>query len=467
MEPGRNLADFDLDEDGKISFDEFLAYYAPSIKNLLRVQPSANRDNLAEKMTDGMFKLLDRDGDGKLSKAELNEAEKLIALFDQNEDECLSALEIVPNLFSSAQTPASTNKFNPLAAARPQPNEPLQFYRVGTITDAVVEQFLLRYDKDKNLRLSKAESGFDDDTFNALDKDGSGELTISELMAWKDLPPDINLELSLSQKQDECAIKFLPLPDGKPAPLVAAVKVSASGKAFVHMGRQQIDLSVFGNAAVQAAPNQSYLPLFEQADPDNKGYIEEKNLLGPQFQFLRVIFDVVDRDGDGKVTKQEFINYFELQKSFTSVPLILTHLTQTPSLFSLIDTDGDGRLSVRELRNSWNRLKDLEPAGTEHITRSALRPHVTVRFVRVNQNLLAVAGTNYNPNVQTPTKGPLWFRKMDRNSDGDLSRSEFPGRPEEFNKLDLDHDGLISLEEAEAAEKHYRKAKVEKKIERK
>jgi hypothetical protein len=45
---------------------------------------------------------------------------------------------------------------------------------------------------------------------------------------------------------------------------------------------------------------------------------------------------------------------------------------------------------------------------------------------------------------------------MDRNGDGDVSRTEFPGRPEDFDKIDLDHDGLISLEEAEAAEKQYR-----------
>ena len=41
---------------------------------------------------------------------------------------------------------------------------------------------------------------------------------------------------------------------------------------------------------------------------------------------------------------------------------------------------------------------------------------------------------------------------MDRNGDGDVSRREFLGTPEEFKKLDLDGDGLISREEAEKAE---------------
>jgi hypothetical protein len=46
-------------------------------------------------------------------------------------------------------------------------------------------------------------------------------------------------------------------------------------------------------------------------------------------------------------------------------------------------------------------------------------------------------------------RGPVWFRKMDRNGDGDVSRREFLGTPEEFDKIDTDHDGLISVEEAE------------------
>jgi hypothetical protein len=37
---------------------------------------------------------------------------------------------------------------------------------------------------------------------------------------------------------------------------------------------------------------------------------------------------------------------------------------------------------------------------------------------------------------------------MDRNGDGDVSRKEFVGRPEDFPKLDADGDGLIDPEEA-------------------
>ena len=45
--------------------------------------------------------------------------------------------------------------------------------------------------------------------------------------------------------------------------------------------------------------------------------------------------------------------------------------------------------------------------------------------------------------------GPLWFRKLDRNRDGDVSRKEWMFSEEEFRRIDTDGDGLISVEEAE------------------
>jgi Ca2+-binding EF-hand superfamily protein len=45
----------------------------------------------------------------------------------------------------------------------------------------------------------------------------------------------------------------------------------------------------------------------------------------------------------------------------------------------------------------------------------------------------------------------VWFRKMDRNRDGDVSRKEFLFAAEEFRRLDRDGDGLISAAEAAKA----------------
>ena len=109
--------------------------------------------------------------------------------------------------------------------------------------------------------------------------------------------------------------------------------------------------------------------------PDNgRGYLTERDIAGPQFQAIRVLFDMIDRDADGKMTRAEFDAFFALQRSFTSLPLSLVHSAQTPSLFQVLDSNGDGRLSVREVRNAWTRLIALEPNAREYVTPAALAP---------------------------------------------------------------------------------------------
>jgi hypothetical protein len=52
---------------------------------------------------------------------------------------------------------------------------------------------------------------------------------------------------------------------------------------------------------------------------------------------------------------------------------------------------------------------------------------------------------------QAALSGPVWFQRMDRNRDGDVSSREFLGSAEIFQRLDADQDGLLSAVEAEAA----------------
>ena len=101
----------------------------------------------------------------------------------------------------------------------------------------------------------------------------------------------------------------------------------------------------------------------------------------------------------------------------------------------------------------------------EFITKAALQPQIVIRYTRSRSAAQATSASSNGfvgvaiENVPSTAKGPLWFRKMDLNGDGDVSRTEFPGSPADFDKIDLDHDGLISLEEAEIADKRYRAGK--------
>ena len=94
------FAEMDVNRDGRIQFAELAAYYAPAAGRMISAQANPIRDPYAETMTDELFKLLDTDHDGRLSRHELNAIENFFATLDADEDECLSALEIVPNLLN-------------------------------------------------------------------------------------------------------------------------------------------------------------------------------------------------------------------------------------------------------------------------------------------------------------------------------------------------------------------------------
>jgi Ca2+-binding EF-hand superfamily protein len=54
---------------------------------------------------------------------------------------------------------------------------------------------------------------------------------------------------------------------------------------------------------------------------------------------------------------------------------------------------------------------------------------------------------------QPASEGPIWFQKMDRNHDGEVSLREFLGPISVFRRLDTNGDGRLDLHEAQSAQK--------------
>jgi Ca2+-binding EF-hand superfamily protein len=456
------LADADRDGDGGVSFEEYAAYYRKSRAQVMRLDPVQPDVNNNAAVTEALFKLFDADGNGRLTKAEVAAVEKLIHTRDADEDECLSVAELLPELSSPQfrfRVPVARTGTAPRPVAEPA-RRMVDVYAAGLIPGTTTQQVIKRYDTDGDFELTRAEIGFDDATFRRLDADGNGKLDGEELDVWRTGAPDLELTLSMAPKAADCGARVLDEPAA--AARGFNIKQSERGRLVLHVGRQPIDFWTFAplGATGQPALKKQYGYMFTQA-AGKKDHVLEADLGGAnavQFQFLRVVFEAADRNGDGKLTRPEFDAYFDLQEGFRNLSLNLTPSVQTPSLFQLLDENRDGRLSVRELRTAWNRLVVLEDVGAEVVTRNIIQPAVTLRLGRATDrnfvNQAVMPGYMQNPNQPAaPTKGPLWFRKMDRNGDGDVSRTEFLGTREEFDAIDADRDGLISLDEAEAWEK--------------
>jgi hypothetical protein len=103
------------------------------------------------------------------------------------------------------------------------------------------------------------------------------------------------------------------------------------------------------------------------------------------------------------------------------------------------DTDKDGFIAQKELPRQFQ------------LTLS--------HGLRVGNARFAVVGaprSRFDSLPGSGKKGPVWFRKMDKNGDGDVSRREFLGSDEDFRRIDTDGNGLIDVEEAERADARLR-----------
>jgi hypothetical protein len=95
------------------------------------------------------------------------------------------------------------------------------------------------------------------------------------------------------------------------------------------------------------------------------------------------------------------------------------------------DADGDGRVSADEI--PYHFQVTLSRGALSGLIGDAADPGPRPMTT---------------PRPSPPDAGPDWFRLMDRNQDGDVSRREFLGPREQFDRLDRDRDGLIDAREA-------------------
>jgi Ca2+-binding EF-hand superfamily protein len=413
----------------------------------------------ADALNQAFFNLLDTNKDGKLSREELAEAASILMTRDQNDDEMIEPFELA--------RPAPFDEREVFVAPYDREQIVVPTFRAVYPADRQSElarQLLVRYgryDKKKDYspprRLTAKQIGLDEATFRQLDADENGELDIEELARFAERPPDVELIVRFGKRD----AKELPLEIavGKEQALAAILKLTKDGAVLLDLGLTQVEAQARAENTLQAV-RERFQALFKEADQDNNGYLDEKEASrSPVFSAL---FKALDADGDGKVYEKELMAYVDEQLGVMAATMTFRFSDESKGFFDLLDTDGDGRLSVREMRNAVNLIALLDRDGDGAISKAEIprRRQVTLEQGAGGASILSPPApakfVGGRPKRMTDLKGPLWFQKMDLNRDGDVSRREFLGTNEQFNKIDTDGDGLISLEEASAYEKKKR-----------
>lgn len=431
-----------------VAFDDFAEYFR-RIAPPLSLVVGAGRTSAGQ----ALFPLLDANGDQQLTADELNAAESRLRNRDFDDNESLTRAELVdaPNTSLAAVAQAvEERQSSPLPTAGP-------FALLDrTPGETVARALLAEYDRDGNRRLSTSgEAAEITPTAGQLVRLGGAagdEITAEQLARFSDGAPDLELKIelgkvSLTSRRLGGARSRRPAADAAPARLKQRPDGSwdvTLDDAHLYLRRNNRD----------PAKNADTGPGFSTFDADNNGYLDEKELAAATN--LPGDFESIDTDRDGKIFAGEFNAYIDRRNRASSVRLLLEVFDQGQELFDQLDENHDHRLSTRELQAAAEAIGQIDANHDGRLSAGEIPQQVVLELSR-NTPGGAVAerrSIRGGDRVRVVAKrGPSWFQKMDRNDDGEVSPREFLGASDLFERFDRDRDGVIDVNEAEAAKK--------------
>ncbi|MBX9677916.1 MAG: EF-hand domain-containing protein [Gemmataceae bacterium] len=410
---------------------DFMAFYMNNGAGPISFSPS---QPFQDPQSQQLFAQLDRDNDGKLSKAELDAADQLVRKLDADDDETVSALELSgQNVNQMARFGGGMMGLN----AAP-PTTQANVFLLGS--KGALQTCFERLDKNGDGKLTNEEFSVPANQFETLDTDEDGTLSIAELRRWADQAPDAEWGVTWNGNTAEV-----------PGGIAKSVRTADMEMQFVPLSRM-----VFPK---NGTPSTYYMNLFKAADATKKGFLLAAELQQPQNQILLRLFKLLDRDTNGKLTENEVQAFVDLQTEALASHVTLAFADQGRGLFQMLDGDRDGRLSSRELRSAWKRLQPFDRNSDGLIETKEIPRQCTLAAGFGYQALTYRPGIQFNGQVPIPNGGqptrpaypegtPSWFAKMDLNGDGEVSRREFLGTIDDFRRMDSDGDGMVSAEEA-------------------
>ena len=448
-------ADLDTNpKDGKVSVEELADVLRPAL-GPFRVQVG----KLASEKADALFNHLDRDKDGHLTKQEMGAAVASLRRFDLDDDEMVAPNEIDPfsNPIAMQQDDMAgrRGKFAVVPPVIELSSEDPSFRPVRLL--------LKKYDRGTvegaaagDNRLSRGEFAIDAREFDKADTDHDDLLDTEELRRYLgQVGPDLEMTVKLAGASASAASIEVSGAGAKPLP--PGVKVERLGPGDVEVSIGEISLEFHADAGEKAVENARgyYEAQFRAADADNNMYLEKGTEVKDHGPFY-ALFELMDRDGDGKLYLKEVVAFVDRQAEAARSQMVMSASDQGRAIFAIMDLNRDRLLGAREIRGTVPRVSSWDRNGDGKVSADEIPHHYQLtigrgRLTPMTGQAVAVPETMEPAASAAAESGPVWFRRMDRNRDGDVSRREFLGPRSVFDRLDRDGDGLINADEAAAA----------------
>lgn len=371
-----------------------------------------------------LMRVLDDDRNDILTRAEVAGAFEELRKRDIDDSETISLEEMVPG--------ARVGSNNLLAACE------FMLVPAGTVRQQLLSKLSRRAEsgsvRGRDLRLYGSST-----RLKSADFDANGVLDRRELMQFiRDPEPDIELQIDVDTKTGSLQVKTL-------RNLTNRIEVRTShGWSRIVIGRD-VEVGLIARAPVD--PLSAALAMFTARDRDRNGYLdkdERATIPVPQVSSF-------DTDGDGNVFRNEYEAGFRQMIGRLGATTDVGIDRWGRSLFSAIDTDRNLQLSRREFGLLEARIEAWDANSDGGLAVSEIPDSYQLQIGPGVPAFVARRATNANQQGQPSDPmfaRPDWLQRLDRNNDGDLSRREFPGSNEAFNKLDKNRDGFVDLREA-------------------
>ena len=407
-------------------------------------QVIADRKRLDQ--TVDLFPMLDRDRDGRLSGDEVRQGLAMLRSTDFDDDESLSVAELQP-------FPRSIVEARRQEAAAESPDIPVLSLSTAADRKTAAERiFALYREKGSGVPLARLNPE-SRRTIRKADKNRDKELDVEELRAWLETTPsDAVLTVSIDRNR-------VKVQDASLNPVVAPAASNIPSRPSLVVGGMTVDFVAKNNRVDQQDNVYFYKLDFRRGDTDKNGYLDEAEFAASGMNGLA--FATVDADGNKQVTLPEIVEYASVNGQIAQAKLVVTVGDEARSLFQILDADLDRRLTMREFAKAPSALEELDRdrnglAAGELVSRYRLRFQYGTPDRMQRRGMDDAMATGVPIARPQQTSGPTWFRRMDRNQDGDLSWREFLGERGTFDQLDTDKNGMIDFDEAMAADQQLR-----------
>lgn len=423
----------DQDGNGRVTVTELAHGYRQYGLELLQV--AAGFPPGTSRLDEAIVRLLDRDHDRIIAPDEWKDADLHLMSRDANGNELVDPDELVPGLIYPgtagviAIPPAGACRTlfcNPDLAAGPaclkKRLSSLRWGRLPPIpipsesADAIVRNL----NRNGDDGLDEDEARLPGKLFQKWDTDKNHRISSGELVHGLTSLPAICCQVTFPNAHQSPVIEVMASPeDLQPFPVNAGMRLELAALAVSLQARP-------GNLDQELQQSRIRLEhQFQEADLDQNRSVESHEVGDRRFDEIRQLLQVADRNGDGRLSREELAAWSDLSVQVSRNMFLLTILDFGAGWFERLDTNQDGTLSHRELRNG--------------------------RVGRRRSHQLRLIVSRGHPLPETLPHATIvrnWFQAMDRNDDGDLTPREFLGTPVTFELLDADGDGLISRDEA-------------------